>query len=356
MAPPGPSPAPRESRHRAFIERVLVLAALVALVAVSWRLQGLLLLVFAATLVAVILDAAAGPLERHLRLPRTLALVLVLLVIAGAAAAAIGLFSAELREQAVELATQLPAAWRSLQARIADEPFGEQLSAWLGDAVPGGTGVLASVGSLLVSTGGRLTDALVVLAGGIYLAAQPALYRRGLLALVPPSRRALAAAALDDTGRALRLWLGGQLVAMALVGLATGAGLALLGVPSAIALGLIAGVLDFVPIVGPIVAAVPALLIALAQGPETALWTAGLFLLVQQLEGNLIQPIVQQRTVDLPPALLLFSVLAFGILLGVLGVLLAAPLTVAIFVLVKRLYVREALDTPTSIPGEARPH
>lgn len=340
------------ARHRRFIERVLIVVALAALVAVLWRLQGLVLLVFAATLIAIVLDALAAPLQRRVRLPRGIALAVVLGVLAVAGIAMVRLFGAELREQAVAFATQLPAAWQSLRQGLAEQPFGDALSAWLTDAVPGGAGVLSSIGNLLLSMGGNLTDALIVLVGGIYLAAQPDLYRRGLLKLLPSSRRPLMAEALDDTGRALRLWLGGQLVAMTTVGVATAAGLALLGVPSALALGLIAGLLDFVPVVGPILAAAPALLIAFTQGPDTVLWTAGLFVLVQQLEGDAFQPIVQQRAVDLPPALLLFSVLAFGVLFGVLGVLLAAPLTVALFVLVKRLYVREVLDTPTSIPGD----
>jgi len=120
----------------------------------------------------------------------------------------------------------------------------------------------------------------------------------------------------------------------------------------AFALGLIAGLLDFVPLIGPIVAAVPTLLLALSISPTTALWTGGLYLVVQQIEGNILSPLVQQRAVDLPPALLLFALLGFGSLFGAPGVILAAPLTVVVYVMVKRLYVREALGTPTNVPGE----
>jgi predicted PurR-regulated permease PerM len=144
----------------------------------------------------------------------------------------------------------------------------------------------------------------------------------------------------------------GTFVSMGVVGLVTGIGLWLIGVPSALALGLLAGLLEFVPIIGPIAASVPAILLAFSHSTEMALWTAGLFILVQQLEGNLIQPIVQRYAVDLPPALLLFSVVAGGLLFGIVGIIFAAPLTVVTFVLVKRLYVREVLDTETKLPHE----
>jgi predicted PurR-regulated permease PerM len=155
---------------------------------------------------------------------------------------------------------------------------------------------------------------------------------------------------LDASGHALKLWLGGQLLAMAAIGVLTGIGLWLLGVPVAPGLALVSALLDFVPIIGPIVSAVPAVLLAFTVGPEVALATLGLYLVVQQVESNVLQPLIQQRGVDLPPALLLFSLSGIGALFGGVGVLLAAPLTVVLYVLVKCLYVREALETEARVP------
>lgn len=135
----------------------------------------------------------------------------------------------------------------------------------------------------------------------------------------------------------------------------TGAALWLLGVPSWLVLGLLAGLLEFIPFAGPIIAAVPAVLIALAQSTDLALWTIGAYVVVQHSEAYLIQPLVQQYAVELPAVILLFSLLAFGVLFGPIGVVLAAPLAVVTYVLVKRLYVIETLDTPTPIPGEGKP-
>ena len=139
---------------------------------------------------------------------------------------------------------------------------------------------------------------------------------------------------------------------MVVVGLLTGIGLWALGMPSALTLGLMAGVLEFIPFAGPILSAVPAVLLALAVSPDLALWVLLLYFAVQQFEGYVLTPLVQQYAVDLPGVVLLFSLLAFGALFGTLGVILAAPLTVVTYVLIKRLYVIETLHTPTPIPGE----
>jgi predicted PurR-regulated permease PerM len=137
-------------------------------------------------------------------------------------------------------------------------------------------------------------------------------------------------------------------VSMLVVGVLTGLGLWLIGVPSALALGLLAGVLEFIPLAGPVLAAIPALLLALTVGVDTALWAGGLMLLIQQIEGNLIQPLVQRYAVQLPPALFLFALIGFAAMFGAIGIVLAAPLTVVVYVLNKRLYVQDALGTPPS--------
>lgn len=335
-----------------FIRRAVIVIALVALAALLWRLRDMLLLIFGAIVVAVIFRALAAPLHRRLGLPNGVALAMAVLLLAAAIGVGAWLFGGEIVAQGRALAESLPGSWRSFEQRIGDMAFGERLLQWARDAAPSGSGVLSGAGQFVTSFGASVADAVLVLVGGIYLASQPELYRTGVLKLLPPARRDSVDEAFDDSGRALKGWLKGQLIAMAVVGVLVGTGLWLLGVPLAFALGLIAGLLDFVPLVGPIVAAVPALLLALTISPTTALWTAGLYLLVQQIEGNILSPLVQQRAVDLPPALLLFALLAFGTLFSAVGVLLAAPLTVVAYVMVKRLYVREALDTPTSVPGE----
>jgi predicted PurR-regulated permease PerM len=203
-----------------------------------------------------------------------------------------------------------------------------------------------------LAAGSGVADFVLVLVGAIFLASDPATYRRGLLLLMPARAEETAAAALNDASRGLRGWMVGQAVSSFVVAALTGAGLALLGVPASGGLGLIAGLLDIIPMIGPVIAGVPAVLLAFTVSPMTALWTLLLFLVIQQLQGNFLQPMIQKHAVDVPPAVLLFAVFASGLLFGFLGVLLAAPLTIVIYVFIQRVYVRALLGKPIRIAGE----
>lgn len=335
----------------AFLRRLLLAVLVLGLVWLCWQLRFVLVLAFGAILFAVILNAASRPLQNRLHFPAGASLAVAILLIIAAFVATFALFGAEIARQAEAISEALPAAFDETR-RLAGNMG---LSAWLDariEDISRGSVLDGKLSGVLFSVGDGLANLVILLVGGIFLAARPGLYRTGLIKLVPPANRGDAATALDDCRRALGLWLKGRLLAMLMVGVLTAAGLWLIGIPSYLALGLLAALLEFIPFFGPILAAVPAILLALLVGPTEALLVLILFLVIQQLEGNLISPIIQHHAVKLPPAMLLFALLAFGILFGLLGVVLAEPLTVAIFVLVKRLYVREALGTKTPMPGE----
>ena len=329
-----------------FVRRVVIVIGLAGLAVVLWQLRHLLMLVFGAVVIATIFRALADPIRRHLRLPDWLALTAAILLIMAVIGTAFAAFGREVGRQAQRLADSLPAAWQAIEARFSELDLGQ-----ISDALPG-PGDLAGLTSFALSLGGWLATILLVIAAAIYFAAQPKVYRRGLVLLVPKKGRDLVDEALGDSGRALAMWLRGQLITMTAVGTLTGLGLWLIGMPSPLALGLLAGLLDFVPFLGPIAAAIPALLIAFSMDVEMGLWTLALYVLVQQVEGNFLYPLVQRYAVGIPPGLMLFALLAGGLLFGLPGVFLGAPLTVVAYVLVKRLYVREALHTPTDVPGE----
>lgn len=338
-----PSTAAGPLSLRTFAARVLVVLALGALALLAWKLSELLLIVFGAVVVAVLLHGLTMLLRRWLPVPEWAALGLVIVLLVLLLAAVVALFGAEVAGQIDAFRTTLPAAWNKFHAWLQTSPLGPQLEQIPDQLRQGASSLATHAGTILLSAGGGITDAVLMMVGGIYLAAQPQLYRRGLLRLLPLDRRVLADNALTASGQALRAWLGGQLLAMAVVGLLTGLGLWLLGVPVALGIGLLTALLDFVPIVGPILAAIPAILLAFTVSPETALGALILFVVLQQLEGHVLQPLIQARAVDLPPALLLFSLFGIGVLFGPLGVVLAAPMTVVAYVLVKQLYVRHAL-------------
>jgi predicted PurR-regulated permease PerM len=329
---------------------VLILAA-VAAALILWQIMHVLLLAFAAILLAVLLRMIAGPIRRYAHVPEKVAVVLAALVVALVLAGFFVLMGAQIAAQFAALVERLPELIETAEARLGISGLG----AWLQDLQTaaleeGGLVLNVASYSALVFTGvGYL---LVVIAAAIYLALDPKTYLEGALQLVPVERQGRARETMETLGRALGLWLLGQLAAMVLVGAFTTLGLWLLGVPSALALGVIAGLLEFVPLIGPIAAAVPAVLVALGEGATLALWVVALYVVLQQLEGVLIVPIVQQRTVDLPAVVTIFAIIAFGALFGALGVLLATPLAVVCLVLVKKLWVREVLQETASVPGE----
>ncbi|WP_206185284.1 AI-2E family transporter [Sphingosinicella sp. CPCC 101087] len=337
--------------HRVFIERLVIAIIVIGIALLLWNLRDLFLLMFGAILVSVILNLVAAPIRSRLKLPHWAALLAAILIVAGVILGAFWTFGAEVTRQATGLREMVPAAWQAALDRFDAWGIGEMMREWSASLSENG-GVLSNLGAIAMSVGNALADTFLVLVAGIYLAAQPGLYWTGMIKLVPERGRALAAQAMEASARALRLWLLGRMVSMAAVGILTWLGLTLIGVPSALTLGLLAALLEFVPFIGPIIAAVPAVLLAFAAGPDEAFWTMLLFLLVQQFEGNVLEPIVQQRAVDLPPALLLFALVAGGFIFGVSGIILAAPLTVVLYVLVKRLYVQEALHTRTRMPGD----
>ncbi|MET1024036.1 MAG: AI-2E family transporter [Pseudoxanthomonas sp.] len=339
------------SELRPYTVRVIIALALTAFAVLLWQLSGLVLLIFGAVVVAALLRAIVGQVVRLTRMPEGVALGVTILVLVAGFALMMWTFGSQLAAQVATLRETLPAAWEHFQAWLSSSPLGPTVHELTQRTQSSVSTVAARAGALAMSATGGIANLFLVLVGGIYLAAQPRLYRTGLLKLLPLRARPAVDDALDASGYALRAWLGGQLVAMAVVGLLTGLGLWALGVPVALGLGIITALLDFVPIVGPILAAVPAILLGFTVSPEIALATLGLFVVVQQIEGHVLQPLIQQRAVDLPPALLLFSLFGIGALLGPPGVLLAAPLTVVLYVLVKRLYVVEALGTDTPIPG-----
>lgn len=335
---------------RTYVRRVLIALGLGLLVYIFWELRTLALMLFGAVVVATLFRALADPIRRWTNLSEGLSVAIAIAFVAVLMGGFLVLFGSEVGSQVRNLSVTLPEAWRSFQQRVESAGLGDELQMFLGDS--GGGGIIGGIGqaAMWITTG--ITDFLVVLFGGIFLAAQPRFYRSGAIKLIPPARRKLLGEAMDDSERALRLWLRAQLISMVIVGILTGLGVWLIGVPSALALGLIAGLLEFIPFAGPLIAAVPGILLALAHSPELALWAAGVYILVQQLEGNIVYPMVQQWAVHIPAVVLIFSLIGFGMLFGTIGVIFAAPLTVVTYVLVKRLYVQEALNTPTPIPGE----
>ena len=358
----------RDAAETGFLRRVLIVAAVVALALLLWAVRDALLLLFGAVVVAVLLVAAARPFRDRLGLPHGAALAAGGASVLAVLALATWLVGSQVRAQINDLVQRLPDAARSVERRFGVElpdlsqREGQEAAAQTVSRAAGGgdtTAALSELGSAvgrIAAFGAVVLDALSALllavVGAVYLAADPAGHRRGLVALLPHNQQRRGEEFLEACGNALNGWLLATLASMAAVGTLVGVGAWALGLPAALALGLFAALTEIVPVVGPIIGAVPALLLAVGVGGSTLAWTAVLFLAVQQVEANLLQPLLQKRMADVPPVLLLLSVVAVGTVLGIGGLVLAAPITVVAFVAVQKLYVRETLGNPAAVPGE----
>ncbi len=322
---------------------ILIAIALVAVAAILWLIADALVIGFGAMVFATVLRSIAGPLHRKFGWSEhwsVVAAVLGLLILTGLLG---WLFGAQAAHQVGEFREQLPEATVKLKKWLEQSPAGRTVV----DALKQGTGdgkALSNVGAIAGAALGGFGNLLLIVFAGIYFALDPKLYRNGALRLLPPARRPQVGRALDDAGVALQKWLIAQLIVMAIVGTLTGIGLALVGVPLALALGLLMAILEFVPVIGPIAAAAPGVLLAFAAGPEVAVYAVIIYIAVQQVESNLITPLIQRWAVELPPVVALLSIVACGLLFGVLGVIFATPMAVVVMALVQHLYVEDTLE------------
>lgn len=318
-----------------------------------WLALDLLLLVFAGVLLAIFLRALAGWLASTTRLPLALALAAIVLAMLGSAVLAGVLYAPRLAEQGDELAQRLPRAVADLTSWIKQYSWGE----WVLDRFAAGASDTDVAGQARTALS-RATDGavavIVILFAGLYLAAEPRPYARGLLHLVPPPRRRRAAETLYAAGHVLRWWLLGQTIAMLSVGLTMGFGLAFIGVPFAFALGVLAGLFEFIPLIGPVIALGPALLIALANSPQQALYVLILYTIVQTGESYLLTPLVQRKAIELPPVVTITAQVGLAWAAGPLGLLVAVPLTAVVMVAMQMLYVADRLGEEVAPEFERR--
>ncbi len=219
-------------------------------------------------------------------------------------------------------------------------------------------GTLTTVASVGASVATVLSFGVVILIAVVYTVAQPAPLVNGFVALFPAERRQRVREILEEMYRAVQKWFLGQLTSMTIIGLLSTVALSVIGIPFALLLGIFSGLISFVPYVGPLISVIPPVLLALTGDPIDALWVIAAYVVIQAIEGNLVQPIVMSRAVSLHPTVLVFALLIMGTLFGFIGVFLAIPLVAALHVLVHELWIErmDSLGTDPNPPQGAAPY
>lgn len=335
-----------------FIERILIVIAAVIfavlLLIFVYYVFDVILLVFASALIAIFLHGLADFLRRFERISEGWAVLVVTVLLTAILVGSIALLAPSVAEQVRLLREEVPASAQKASAYISQFSWGQTII----DQLPSTDDVmqridtaslLTSVGGFFSSTVGALGNFFITILLAIYFASEPRFYAAGFTKLFPIGRRERVTQILSSIYETLRWWLIGKVGSMIFIGLLTWVGLWLLDIPLALTLGLIAGLLSFIPNFGPIISAIPAILFAFIESPVKSLYVLGLYVGVQLIESNLVTPLIERETVELPPALTILSQLALAVLVGGLGLVLATPLLVVVMVIVQMVYIQDIL-------------
>jgi predicted PurR-regulated permease PerM len=327
-----------------------------------WMVYPAIFISLLAILLAIVLHAPAHFLSRWM--PVQLAFALVIAAFVGSGIALMLAMIPQILDQVTQLAAAMPNAlnvagdWLSARTNVPRDDelvqqINAQLTAFLGRFIP--------IAFNLITT---VVGSFTILILAIFLAFQPHVYRGLIIRITPPASRAEVARVYDEAGRSLRLWVLGKAATMAFVGIATWIGLLLFDIPGALALAALAAVLEFVPNLGPTIAAIPAVIAAFLISPATALWVALFYFGLQQVQSGISVPLIERRAVNIPPAALLIWQIMLAIGFGILGLFVATPLLAVIVIAVRIMYVepsekrfswdrREVANLGEGAPGDA---
>jgi len=357
-------------RSRDVLRAAAIVVGLIVTLWFLWVVRSVVCLAFLGVLFGLALGAGADRLESW-RVPRGAAVPLIVLLLLGTLGGVAALTAPRITSQLQEVRQQVPQAIEAVQQWIERRQAGAMellqpdraapaerakaqqpapLREGLGQqAAKVGRGFLAIFSSTLAV----LASLILILAISIYVGINPGVYHAGLMHLFPHRARPRAGEVLSAMATTLRRWLVSQLIAMVVIGVVTTLALMLIGVQAAVALGVIAGILEFIPYVGPILSCVPALAMALLDGPEKALWVAAAYTAIQQAENHILIPLVMKEGVDIPPVLTILAQATFALVLGFLGLLVAVPIVGALLVAVKLLYVEDVVGDEVTVPGQS---
>lgn len=336
----------KEVALKAFIQASMF-ALVILLILLLLNASQVLLIVYAGILLAVLYHGFAEWIARKIGISEKFTLAVAILAPLIGLGVGIWLMAPSIGDQANELAERLPEAVGELKQQLLQYEWASRF--WenkerMQEFLPEPSDSAPIVSSFFSSTLGVLGNFIVIFFIGLFLSINPKLYVNGTIQLLPVCKRSRARHILKTTGAILQSWLIAKLAAMAVIGVLTATGLWLLGIDLALVLGLIAAILSFIPNFGPIASVIPAVLVALIDSSEKAFYVLLLYIGVQAIESYVVTPILQQKMVDLPPAILITMQILFGVIAGMWGVILATPLTIAMMVLINMWYIEDVLN------------
>jgi predicted PurR-regulated permease PerM len=359
-----PADAAREDLRPFLVRTMIVVGVVLAAATIAGGiilLADIAMLTFGAILLAATLHHGGAWIGRWTGLSTFWGVTLLTTSLALATVIVCALAGPALVKEAQSFAPRFAEAMTELHGRLEQtawaKPVVERIANFDFDAsrILSGGFISGAIGSLFATVNGALVGAIIVIGASLFMAFDPVAYREPVVRLFPLNRRDRIREVMDDTGVVLARWFVGRLITMIFNGALIAVFLRLLGAPMPWILGLITGVVSFVPMIGSWLAIVPALIIASPQGLDTMLWIVVAYTIIQHIENLVVTPIVMQQAVQMPPAYVLLVQLALGALTGAAGVAFAVPLLAAVTVIVRRLYVEDVLGEPQEHDGDERP-
>ncbi|MDX2230023.1 MAG: AI-2E family transporter [Leptolyngbyaceae cyanobacterium bins.349] len=341
----------------------IALLVLIAAVYILWQIRDLLLIVFAAVVLANSLNLLARWLQKRLGLPRSPAVLFSVLCLLGFAIAFLLVIVPPFAEQLQEIFVLVPQAidevdqWlnsinRAIPADV--RPFVPDFNSVVQQIMPVVNRLLGGSFAFFSSSLGTLINILLILVLGLMMLIHPTPYRNGFVRLFPSFYRRRIDQILLECETALGQWIVGAIMSMGVIAVLSTLGLSLIGVKAALANGVLAGLLNFIPNLGPTISVLPPMAIALLDSPFKALLVLGLYIGIQQFESNLLTPFVMAQQVNLLPAVTLLAQVFFASIFGFWGLLLALPLVVVCQIWLRRVLIEDVMDRFDTAPPRLR--
>jgi predicted PurR-regulated permease PerM len=319
-------------------QTVAIVAILVIFILIARIAFDVLLMALAGSLISVYFHGLGDMIQRKTRLRRSFAMAISIAGTLVIVAVLFWFIGAKIQTQVAELNNTLPHTIATAKAKLASTPAGQKLLDY--SAGDNSQKLMATVQTFFSTSFGVIGDLYIIMFLGIFFTASPSLYKNGILTLVPADKKPVAMNVMNRVSLSLKGWLKGMMLSMVLITILITVGLSLMGIPVAMVLGLITGILEIVPNFGPLIAMIPGVLLALTISTNTAIIVALLYIVSQTIVANIVTPLIQKKMINLPPALTLISQLVMGTLSGALGIILAVPLLAILFILVDELYVK----------------
>lgn len=340
-----------------FVKKVLISVAVAATITLLVLFVGyavdVLMLVFVGFLLGIIFRSMRDFVGRYTGLPKGLSLAVVMVFLTALAAGSGYVLGPKMIDQATMLYNEAPAEWNDIKRQLWEYEWGKEIARenpapkdFLEnekDTAGEDNDMTRGIMDLFSVTASAVSSFVLVIVIGIYVAAEPEVYTSGFLRLFPVRKRLKVKEIIDDTSLTIQWWLVGQLASMLILGTITTVGLWLLGMPYSLILGIFTAFMTFIPNLGPVLAGIPTLMVALTVSPTMALHVAIFYIVIQSIEGYFITPMIHREAIKVPPVLIITFQFLLYYLIGFIGVFVAMPLVACIMVLVQRVYVEEIL-------------